>query len=65
MTTNNPTDRDTTIEEIHAVRRSISERFGGNIEAIVEDARRRQAASGRPIWKSAKSQPQNLERDEK
>jgi hypothetical protein len=44
MTTDN---RDTTIEDIHRIRREIAERFQGDIFAIVEDARKRQEASGR------------------
>jgi hypothetical protein len=43
------------IEEIHRTRQEISERFGGNIVAIAEDASRRQAASDRPVWKPLKS----------
>ena len=39
------------IDEIHRTRREISERFGGDVFAIAEDAARRQAASNRPIWK--------------
>ncbi len=42
---------ETPIEEIHRIRREISERFRGDIVAIAEDAARRQAASKRPIWK--------------
>lgn len=38
------------IDEIHRVRREISDRFGGNISAIAVDAARRLAASGRPVW---------------
>jgi hypothetical protein len=38
------------IDEIHRIRREISDRFGGDIAAIAEDAARRQAASSRPIW---------------
>jgi hypothetical protein len=45
-----PTTTDPVIEEIHRVRREISDRFGGDLRAIVEDARKRQAASGRPMW---------------
>lgn len=41
------------IEEIHRTRQEISERFGGNIEAIAEDAARRQAESDRPVWQPA------------
>lgn len=39
------------IEEIHRTRRGISDRFGGDVFAIAEDAAHRQAASNRPIWK--------------
>lgn len=38
------------IDEIHRIRREISDRFGGDIVAIANDAARRQAASDRPIW---------------
>jgi len=41
---------DSTIDEIHRTRREISDRFGGDIFAIAEDAARRQAASNRPVW---------------
>ena len=41
---------DSVIAEIHQTRREISERFKGDIAAIAEDAARRQAASGRPVW---------------
>ena len=44
-------DRDTIIEEIHRTRRRMAEKFGGDITAILEDARKRQEASGRPVWK--------------
>lgn len=40
------------IEEIHRFRREISDRFEGNISAIAEDAARRQAIEGRPVWQS-------------
>lgn len=42
---------DTTIDEIHQTRREISERFGGDVFAIADDAASRQAASNRPVWK--------------
>lgn len=41
---------DSTIEEIHQTRSEISDRFGGDIFAIAEDAARRQAVSNRPVW---------------
>lgn len=53
-------ERDTTIAEIHKVRRRISDAFGGDIHAISEDARRRQEQSGRPTVSfadSAKERP--------
>ncbi len=46
-----PTETDTVIDEIHQTRRQISEKFGGDVAAILEDARARQAAAGRPVWK--------------
>ncbi|MBB1127257.1 hypothetical protein [Thiospirillum jenense] len=46
------TQFDSIIEEIHQTREKISERFGGNIAAIAEDAAQRQAASSRLIWKT-------------
>lgn len=42
---------DPILEEIHQTRREISDRFGGDFIAMLDDARRRQEASGRPIWK--------------
>ena len=39
------------IEDLHRIRREISDRFGGNISAIAKDAADRLACSGRPIWK--------------
>lgn len=38
------------IDEIHRIRREISDRFGGDVVAIANDAARRLAASGRPVW---------------
>jgi hypothetical protein len=46
---------DTIVDEIHQSRRRISEKFGGNIAAILDDARKRQSASGRPIWQRRES----------
>jgi hypothetical protein len=39
MTPKSP-DRDTTIEEIHATRRRITEKFGHDLAAIIEDAKK-------------------------
>ena len=38
------------VEEIHRIRREISDRFGGDTLAIADDAARRLAASDRPVW---------------
>ena len=42
---------DPIIDEIHRTRREFSDRFGGDFDAMLDDARRRQEASGRPVWK--------------
>ena len=44
------TDIDTTIEEIHRTRERLAAKFGGDIRAILEDARQRQVASQHPLW---------------
>ena len=49
-------DRDTIIDEIHQTRQRIADKFDGDIAAILEDARKRQAASGRAIWQRTSSQ---------
>ena len=41
---------DPIIEEIHETRREIAKRFNYDIAKISEDARRRQALEGRPLW---------------
>jgi hypothetical protein len=41
---------ETPIEEIHRVRREISDKFGGDVAAIAADAARRARESGRPMW---------------
>lgn len=46
---------DTTIEEIHRTRQRMANKFGGDIAAILEDARKRQAASERPVWRCPSS----------
>ena len=38
------TEVDTTIEELHRTRERLAAKFNGNIRAILDDARRRQAA---------------------
>ena len=41
---------DPILDEIHQTRREMSDKFGGDFTAMLDDARQRQAASGRPIW---------------
>lgn len=41
---------DPILDEIHRTRREISDRFGGDFRAMLDDARQRQEASGRPVW---------------
>lgn len=43
---------DSPIDEIHRIRREISDRFDADVVAIAEDAARRQAASNRPVWQA-------------
>lgn len=38
---------DPIVEEVHRTREAIAARFGGDLRAICEDARKRQVASGR------------------
>jgi hypothetical protein len=39
---------DPIVEEVHRIRAELLARFNGDLHALVEDARRRQAESGRP-----------------
>jgi len=55
--------RDTTIEEIHCTRQRMADKFAGDIAAILEDARQRQAASGRAIWRGPSSLVEERKRD--
>ncbi len=41
---------DPIIDEIHRTRREMSDKFDGDFVAMLDDARRRQEASGRPVW---------------
>lgn len=43
-------DTESVIEELHRIRREVSDRFHGDVEAIAHDAARRLAESGRPVW---------------
>jgi hypothetical protein len=45
------TKADKTIDEIHETRVAISDRFGGDVFAIAQDAARRQSDSDRPLWR--------------
>lgn len=49
------TSQDRVIQEIHQTREEISDRFSGDIEAITDDAARRQAGSNRPVWRPSAS----------
>lgn len=49
------TNRDTIIDEIHQTRQRIAEKFDGDIAAILEDAWKRQEASGCAIWQAPSS----------
>ena len=49
------TNRDTIIDSIHRTRQAMAEKFDGDIAAIIEDARKRQEASGRAIWQGPSS----------
>ena len=42
---------DSIIEDIHCTRRRIAEKFGGDLLAMIEDARQRQESSGHPMWR--------------
>jgi hypothetical protein len=65
MTTRNEDSRDNTIADIHKTRQRISDRFGGDIQAISDDARRRQNQSGRPTISRANcSEKPSVSRDE-
>jgi hypothetical protein len=46
-----PTKTDKTIDDIHEIRVEISDRFGGDVFAIAQDAARRQLDSDRPLWR--------------
>ena len=43
-------DSESVIPELHRVRREISDRFHGDIDAIAREAARRLAESGQPVW---------------
>jgi hypothetical protein len=41
---------ETMIDDIHRVREQMAAKFGGDLNAILDDARKRQEASGRAVW---------------
>ena len=55
MMTSKTVTRDPILDEIHRTRQQIAEKFGGDITAILEDAWKRQAASGHPEWQGSSS----------
>ena len=50
---------DPILDEIHRTRQQMAENFGGDIAAILEDAWKRQEASGRVIWQGSSKQALN------
>ena len=54
---------DTTIADIHKTRERISDDFGGDIQAITEDARKRQEQSGRRTVSYAESPNKAVQRN--
>lgn len=54
-------ESDPIIDEIHRTRERLGEKFGGDIKAILEDARLRMAATGRPIWQGPTNEQTSLE----
>jgi hypothetical protein len=48
-------NRDPIVDEIHQTRQRIAEKFSFSVAAILEDARARQAASGRAVWRITSS----------
>jgi hypothetical protein len=55
---------DSVIAEIHQIRREISNRFNGDINAIAEDAAQRLAESGRTLWQPKTAKPATPPDDE-
>ena len=53
------TNRDPVLDEIHRTRQRMAEKLGGDIAAILEDARNRQADSGRTVWLGPSSNEQS------
>ena len=45
---------DTIICDLHRIREEIVDSFGGDLQRLTDDARRRQEASGKRIWRRGK-----------
>lgn len=43
-------DPDTIVQDLHRVRESIVDSFGGDLHKLTADARERQTRSGKVIW---------------
>ena len=58
---------DPIVEEIHQARRDYADKFTGDFKLMLDDARRRQEASGRPVWqpKFKKTKPTRRKRQAK
>lgn len=54
MTPKNPVESDASkiIEELHRIRETIVDSFGGDLHKLAADARERQDRSGRPVWRT-------------
>jgi hypothetical protein len=50
---------DPIIDEIHRIREQLAEKFDYDITAILEDAWKRQEASGRAIWQGPSKLAEN------
>ena len=48
---------DSIIRDLHRIREAIVESFGGDLHALTDDARERQAQSGRVIWRGKVPSP--------
>lgn len=44
-------DPDTIVQDLHRIRESIVDSFGGDLHRLTADARERQIRSGKVIWK--------------
>jgi hypothetical protein len=47
---------DTIIRDLRRIREEIVDSFNGDLQQLTEDARRRQEASGRTIWRRGEAQ---------